>query len=35
MPILDAEWTYRWSAEAPDDLWVWVHTSDPLENAGL
>ncbi|MFN2222828.1 MAG: L,D-transpeptidase [Candidatus Promineifilaceae bacterium] len=35
MPILDAEWTYRWSAEAPNDLWVWVHTSDPVENAGL
>jgi hypothetical protein len=35
MPILDAEWTYEWSAEAPNDLWVWVHTSDHLENAGL
>ena len=29
MPIKDAEWTYNWSAEAPNDLWVWVHTSDP------
>ena len=35
MPILDSEWTYQWSAEAPDDLWVWVHTSDPMENTGL
>ena len=32
MPIKDAEWTFNWSAEAPNDLWVWVHTSDP---AGL
>jgi L,D-transpeptidase catalytic domain len=30
MTILDAEWTFNWSAEAPNDLWVWVHTSDPL-----
>ena len=29
MPIKDAEWTFNWSAEAPNDLWVWVHTSDP------
>ncbi|NCF69616.1 MAG: L,D-transpeptidase family protein [Chloroflexi bacterium] len=28
MPILDAEWTFNWSADAPNDLWVWVHTSD-------
>ena len=30
MPIKDAEWTFNWSAEAPNDLWVWVHTSDPM-----
>jgi hypothetical protein len=35
MPLLDAEWTYLWSAGAPNDLWVWVHTSDAVENAGL
>lgn len=29
MPVRDAEWIYNWSAEAPSDLWVWVHTSDP------
>lgn len=29
MPIKDAEWTYNWSADGPNDLWVWVHTSDP------
>ncbi len=29
MPILDAEWVFNWSADAPSDLWVWVHTSDP------
>lgn len=29
MPILDAEWTFNWSEGAPNDLWVWVHTSDP------
>lgn len=29
MPIKDAEWTFNWSADAPNDLWVWVHTSDP------
>lgn len=32
MPIKDAEWTFNWSAEAPNDLWVWVHTSDPLDH---
>ena len=32
MPIKDAEWTFNWSAEAPSDLWVWVHTSDPARN---
>lgn len=32
MPILDAQWTYEWSAEAPNDLWVWVHTSDPMDH---
>jgi hypothetical protein len=30
MSILDAEWTFNWSAEGPNNLWVWVHTSDPL-----
>lgn len=29
MPIKDAEWTFNWSADASNDLWVWVHTSDP------
>jgi hypothetical protein len=29
MPPRDAEWVYNWSANAPSDLWVWVHTSDP------
>ncbi len=29
MPPLAAEWVYNWSAGAPEDLWVWVHTSDP------
>jgi len=29
MPILDAEWVFDWSAHAANDLWVWVHTSDP------
>lgn len=29
MPPRDAEWIYYWSADAPSDLWVWVHTSDP------
>jgi lipoprotein-anchoring transpeptidase ErfK/SrfK len=29
MPIKVAEWTFNWSAEAPNDLWVWVHPSDP------
>jgi hypothetical protein len=29
MPLRDAEWIYFWSENAPNDLWVWVHTSDP------
>ncbi len=29
MPPRDAEWVYYWSEGAPNDLWVWVHTSDP------
>jgi hypothetical protein len=29
MPLRDAEWIYYWSENAPNDLWVWVHTSDP------
>lgn len=32
MPIKDAEWTFNWSAGAPNDLWVWVHTSDPMDH---
>lgn len=28
MPIKDAEWVFRWSENAPNDLWVWVHTSN-------
>jgi hypothetical protein len=32
MPILDAEWVFHWSAQAPNDLWVWVHTSDPVDH---
>lgn len=31
MPPLDSEWVFNWSADAPDALWVWVHTSDPVE----
>lgn len=37
MPLRDAEWIYNWSAGAPNDLYVWVHTSDPanhLEQVG-
>lgn len=30
MPPRDAEWIYYWSENAPNDLWVWVHTSDPM-----
>lgn len=29
MPVRDAEWIFHWSADAPVDLWVWVHTPDP------
>ncbi len=29
MPPLAAEWVFNWSENAPNDLWVWVHTSDP------
>ncbi|KAA3664510.1 MAG: murein L,D-transpeptidase [Chloroflexi bacterium] len=29
MPPRDAEWVFNWSAGAPNDLWVWVHTSNP------
>lgn len=29
MPPRDAEWVYYWSADAPNDLWVLVHTSEP------
>lgn len=29
MPPRDAEWIFNWSEEAPNDLWVFVHTSDP------
>ncbi len=29
MTIIDAEWTFNWSAEAPNDLWVSVQDSGP------
>lgn len=29
MPPQDSEWVYYWSEQANNDLWVWVHTSDP------
>jgi hypothetical protein len=29
MPLRAAEWIYNWSENAPNDLWVYVHTSDP------
>jgi hypothetical protein len=29
MPPQDAEWVFYWSEGAPNDLWVYVHTSDP------
>lgn len=29
MPPRDAEWVFNWSDNAANDLWVWVHTSDP------
>ncbi len=29
MPPQDSEWVYQWSEDAPNDLWVKVHTSDP------
>lgn len=29
MPPRDAEWIFYWSENALNDLWVWVHTSDP------
>lgn len=29
MPPRDAEWVFNWSENAPHDLWVWVHTSNP------
>lgn len=29
MPPRAAEWVFDWSGDAPNDLWVWVHTSDP------
>lgn len=29
MPPRAAEWIFFWSEEAPNDLWVWVHSSDP------
>jgi hypothetical protein len=32
MTILDAEWTFKWSENAPNDLWVWVHTSNPTSH---
>jgi len=35
MPILDAEWIFNWSAEADNDLFVWVHTADPMEHLAI
>lgn len=32
MTIIDAEWVFNWSAEAPNDLWVLTHTSDPMSH---
>jgi hypothetical protein len=29
MPPRAAEWVFNWSEDAPNDLWVWVHTSQP------
>jgi len=29
MPLRAAEWVFNWSAQAPNDLWVYVHTSEP------
>lgn len=29
MPPRAAEWIFNWSANAPNDLWVLVHSSDP------
>lgn len=29
MPPRAAEWVFYWSENAPNTLWVWVHTSDP------
>lgn len=34
MPPRDAEWVFNWSAGAPNDLWVWVHSSDPHHYVG-
>jgi hypothetical protein len=31
MPPRDAEWIYYWSADGPNDLWVSVHTADPMD----
>lgn len=31
LAVQDAEWTYTWSDTAPNDLWVYVHTTDPLD----
>ena len=38
MPLRAAEWVFNWSEDAPNDLWVLVHTSDPthvLDNEGF
>ena len=34
MPPRAAEWIFYWSEESPNDLWVWVHTSDPNSYLG-
>ncbi|MCI0395106.1 MAG: L,D-transpeptidase [Chloroflexi bacterium] len=34
MPPRAAEWVFYWSENAPNDLWVWVHASDPANLLG-
>jgi hypothetical protein len=31
MAPLDSEWVFYWSEKREEPLWVWVHTSDPVE----
>lgn len=32
MTVQDAEWVFTWSESADNDLWVYVHTPDPLDS---